>query len=419
MQAWSRPDVPRIPPSAAAPRPVPRRPKVFDTATGGLVEVGPDAGAARLYVCGITPYDATHLGHANTYVAFDLLVRQWLDAGLDVSYTQNVTDVDDPLLERAQATGVDWVELAESQTQLFRDDMAALRVVPPDAYVGAVESIPLVLDLIERLRAAGYVYQVDDAEYPDWYFTCSRAPGFREVAGVDLDTALRLFGERGGDPDRPGKRDPLDCLVWRLARDGEPSWPSALGQGRPGWHIECTAIALTHLGVTFDVQGGGSDLAFPHHDMCAAGAAAATGQPFARVYAHGGMVAYQGEKMSKSRGNLVFVSRLRAAGVDPMAIRMVLLAHHYRDDWEYTDADLAAAQARLADWRSIMNDASAFPAGQTVDEIRRALRRDLDAPSALRAVDTWVAACRDVEGDDTDAPGQIADAVDALLGVRL
>ena len=418
MQSWSRPDVPLVPREEHATATA-RRPKVHDTGTGQLVAVGPDAGAARLYVCGITPYDATHLGHAHTYVAFDLLVRQWLDEGLEVTYTQNVTDVDDPLLERATATGVDWVELAEDQTELFRTDMEALRVIPPNHYVGAVESIPLVVDLVQRLRDAGFVYQVDDPEYPDWYFTTTRAEGYGRVAHLDLAAAHAIFGERGGDPDRPGKRDPLDCLVWQLARDGDPSWGSPLGRGRPGWHIECTAIALEHLGVHFDVQGGGSDLAFPHHEMCAAEATAATGQPFAHAYVHAGMVGYEGGKMSKSRGNLVLVSRLREAGVDPMAIRLVLLAHHYREDWEYTDADLAAAERRLADWRSIMNDASAFPARQVVADIRRALRRDLDAPDALRAVDSWVVACRDIDGDDTDAPAEMAAAVDALLGVRL
>ena len=419
MQAWSRPDVPRIADPVDPGNRLPRRPRVFDTSRGAVVDAAPDAATARLYVCGITPYDATHLGHANTYVAFDLLVRQWLDAGVAVTYTQNVTDVDDPLLERADATGVDWVALAEEQTHLFRTDMEALRVIPPDHYVGAVESVPDVVDLIKRLRDLGFVYQVDDPEHPDWYFSCAKAAGFRTVSGVDIGAALALFGERGGDPDRPGKLDPLDCLVWRLARDGEPSWGSDLGRGRPGWHIECTAIALKHLGTTFDVQGGGSDLAFPHHEMCAAEGMAATGEPFARAYVHGGMVGYEGEKMSKSKGNLVLVSQLRAQGVDPMAIRLVLLNHHYRSDWEYTDADLAVAQERLLTWRSIMNDASAFPAQQSIDEVRRALRRDLDAPSALRAVDTWVAACRDVEGDDTDAPGEMALALDALLGVRL
>ena len=413
MKAWQRPEVPSL-------RPDPRRPRVFDSATGELAEVGDSDGqAARLYVCGITPYDATHLGHANTYVAFDLLVRTWLDAGVRVSYTQNVTDIDDPLLERAAATGVDWVELAEDQTELFRTDMEALRVLPPDAYVGAVESIPLVTALIERLIPSGLVYQVDDPEFPDWYFAYSASPGKGEVSHLDRAAALAIFGERGGDPDRPGKRDALDCLVWRLAREGEPAWDSPLGPGRPGWHIECSAIALHHLGEAFDVQGGGSDLVFPHHEMSAAEANAATGQPFARAYAHGGMVGYEGEKMSKSKGNLVLVSKLRAQGVDPMVIRLVLLAHHYRSDWEYTDADLALATERLERWRAIANNPTAFPANETVRAIRDALRDDLDAPSALAAVDAWVAASASVDSDETDAIDQVLTAVDALLGVRV
>lgn len=413
MKAWQRPEVPIL-------RPDPRRPRVFDSATGELAEVGDSDGqAARLYVCGITPYDATHLGHANTYVAFDLLVRTWLDAGVRVSYTQNVTDIDDPLLERAAAIGVDWVALAEEQTELFRTDMAALRVIPPDDYVGAVESIPLVTALIERLKPSGLVYQVDDPEFPDWYFAYSASPGVGEVSQLDRAAALAIFGERGGDPDRPGKRDALDCLVWRLAREGEPAWNSPLGPGRPGWHIECSAIALHHLGEAFDVQGGGSDLVFPHHEMSAAEASAATGQPFARAYVHGGMVGYDGEKMSKSKGNLVLVSKLREQGVDPMAIRLVLLAHHYRSDWEYTDADLARATERLAAWRSIANNPTAFPADETVQAIRDALRDDLDAPSALAAVDAWVAASASVESDETDAVDQVLTAVDALLGVRV
>ncbi|MDN5571775.1 MAG: cysteine--1-D-myo-inosityl 2-amino-2-deoxy-alpha-D-glucopyranoside ligase [Propionibacteriaceae bacterium] len=416
MQAWSATDVPRL------ADPDPRRPRVHDTAADALVAVGgTHAGAAdaRLYVCGITPYDATHLGHANTYVAFDLLNRVWRDAGLRVVYTQNVTDVDDPLLERADATGVAWEDLAADQTDLFRTDMEALRVLPPDHYVGAVESIPLVVDLIERLRATGLVYQVDDPAFPDWYFRCSAAPGFMDVAHLDAAAALAIFGERGGDPERPGKVDPLDCLVWRLARDGEPSWESSLGRGRPGWHIECTAIALAYLGATFDVQGGGSDLVFPHHEMCAVEARAATGEPFAHAYAHAGMVGYEGEKMSKSKGNLVLVSRLRETGTDPMAIRLVLLAHHYRDDWEYTDADLADAERRLANWRAVTNDAGGFPADETVAAIRSALRNDLDAPAALSAMDTWVAAHTAVGGDDPAAIDAVVAAVDALLGVRL
>lgn len=414
MLAWKRPDVPSLPAQSG-------RPRVFDTAAQAVVPVGPTdaASPARMYVCGITPYDATHLGHANTYVAFDLLQRAFLDAGHSVNYTQNVTDVDDPLLERAEATGVDWEELAEEQTELFRTDMEALNVIPPAHYVGAVEAIPLIVPLIERLQAAGYIYAVDDADYPDLYFTSTQAPGFGEESHLDVATALALFGERGGDPERPGKRDPLDCLVWRLARPGEPSWDSSLGRGRPGWHIECTAIALDRLGPAFDVQGGGSDLIFPHHEMCAAEGAAATGEAFARAFVHSGMVGYEGEKMSKSKGNLVLVSKLRAAGTDPMAIRLALLAHHYRDDWEYTDADLDAARARLALWRDAAALPAALPADEVVAAIRSALANDLDAPAAVAAADAWAAASLAIDGDDDVAPARFATAVDALLGVRL
>ncbi|WP_040157383.1 cysteine--1-D-myo-inosityl 2-amino-2-deoxy-alpha-D-glucopyranoside ligase [Nigerium massiliense] len=410
MKAWPRPAVPTLETRGG-------RPRVHDTATGALVESGPVEGSARLYVCGITPYDATHLGHANTYLAFDLLQRAWLDAGLDVTYTQNVTDVDDPLLERATQTGVEWEDLADEQVELFRTDMVALNILPPAHYVGAVESIDLVVALIERLKSTGLIYQVDDADHPDWYFATSQAPGFLTESHLDVEAALRIFGERGGDPERPGKRDPLDCLVWLLERPGEPSWPSTLGQGRPGWHIECTAIALEYLGENFDVQAGGSDLIFPHHEMCAAEGTAATGEPFARAYVHAGMVGYEGEKMSKSKGNLVLVSQLRKAGEDPMAIRLALLAHHYRDDWEWTDADLAAARDRLARWRVVLGAATP-PAQPMIDAVRAALANDLDAPAALAAVDAWVASASGHEGAAENA-ASYARAVDALLGVRL
>src|SRR5690606_36080531 len=340
-------------------------------------------------------YDATHLGHANTYLAFDLLQRAWLDHGLDVHYTQNVTDVDDPLLERAEATGVDWVELAERETQLFRDDMTALRILPPRDYVGAVESIPLVVDLIGRLESTGAVYRVDD----DLYFEVRAAESFGRVSGWDEATMAEIFGERGGDPQRPGKRDPLDCLLWQAERPGEPAWDTALGRGRPGWHIECAAIALHHLGTTFDVQGGGSDLVFPHHEMSAAEAERATGEPFARSYVHTGMVGYEGEKMSKSKANLVLVSRLRAEGRDPMAIRLALLTHHYREDWEWFGDEIEVAEQRLARWRAAFARPTAAPAKAVIDRLRGALANDLDTPAALAAVDEWCA----TDGDDADA----------------
>lgn len=405
MQSWPRPSIPRLVDAGLGTGPVVR---IHDTSRGDVVPTDPE-GAARLYVCGITPYDATHLGHANTYLTFDLLQRAWLDHGVEVHYTQNVTDVDDPLLERATATGVDWVELAERETQLFREDMTALRMLPPEHYVGAVESIPLVVDMIKRLEETGSVYRVDD----DLYFEVRSAAGFGEVSGYDAETMTRFFAERGGDPGRPGKRDPLDCLLWQAERPGEPAWDTELGRGRPGWHIECSAIALHHLGTAFDVQGGGSDLVFPHHEMSAAEAERATGEAFARAYVHAGMVGYEGEKMSKSKGNLVLVSRLRAAGHDPMAIRLALLAHHYREDWEWFGDEIGAAEERLARWRAAFARPLAGSAKVLVEQLREALANDLDAPAALAAVDAWAAA----DGEDGEAPAVARTAVDALLGV--
>ncbi len=400
MRSWSGPEVPAL--GGAAPEL-----RIHDTRTDRLVASVPD-GSARLYVCGITPYDATHLGHAATYLAFDLLQRQWLDRGLDVDYTQNVTDVDDPLLERARETGEDWAALAERETELFRDDMAALRMLAPRHYIGAVESIDLVVDLIERLGDAAY--RVDD----DLYFDVHADPGFGQVSGLDEDMMTRLFAERGGDPDRPGKKHPLDCLLWQGPRDGEPSWESRLGPGRPGWHIECAAIALEHLGTEFDVQGGGSDLVFPHHEMSASEASVATGKPFAQAYVHAGMVALHGEKMSKSKGNLELVSTLLADGRDPMAVRLALLAHHYRSDWEWRAEDFSAAEQRLARWRAAVARPSTPPAAPLIADVRAALSDDLDAPSALAAMDRWGAE----PGEETDGAG-VQLAVDALLGVAL
>ncbi|GAA4892521.1 cysteine--1-D-myo-inosityl 2-amino-2-deoxy-alpha-D-glucopyranoside ligase [Tessaracoccus lubricantis] len=416
MYAWETVDVPAVPPSNGD---VPQQLTLFDTASRRQVAVAADVETARMYVCGITPYDATHLGHANTYLTFDLINRVWRDLGLTVDYTQNVTDVDDPLLERAAETGVEWEELAEDQTELFRSDMQDLRVLPPNNYIGAVESISCVTELIEDLLGSGLIYQVGDDAHPDWYFNTAAAPGFGGVSHLDEAEMIERFRENGGDPDRPGKRHPLDSLLWRYSREGEPSWSSPLGAGRPGWHIECTAISLRYLGANFDVQGGGADLVFPHHEMCAAQAIVASREPLADAFVHSGLVALHGEKMSKSKGNLELVSRLRKAGADPMAIRLALLDHHYRDNWEWTPDQLDRATERLALWRSVANDGAALPAAETIAAIRTALRTNLDAPSALAAVDTWASASLNVGGDDTDAISQVSAAVDALLGIKL
>ncbi len=412
MDAWQSVEVPVVPGTDASPV------QLWDWRTGRLEAVGPSSGEARLYACGITPYDATHLGHAFTYVSIDLLVRAWRDAGLSVRYAQNVTDVDDPLLERAAATGQDWQRLASEQIELYRNDMHALRVLPPQRLTGVVESLDLVTGAIEKLKDHRAVYQLADRQYPDWYFSVTSVPNLLADAPVSMLEAEQLFAERGGDPQREGKRHRLDCLVWRQERPGEPAWESSLGRGRPGWHIECTAIALDALGPSIDVQAGGSDLEFPHHPMSAAEGAVLTGEPFAKAGLHTAMVWLDGAKMSKSLGNLVFVSRLREQGVDPMAIRLVLLAQHYRKDWEYRPELLAEAQARLARWRAACAAPTAAPAGPVIEAMRAALRADLDAPAAIAAVDAWIAAGAGADGDP-GAPAQLGAAVDALLGVRL
>ncbi|MGB2720822.1 MAG: cysteine--1-D-myo-inosityl 2-amino-2-deoxy-alpha-D-glucopyranoside ligase [Rhodococcus sp. (in: high G+C Gram-positive bacteria)] len=412
MHSWSSPEIPTIPGQGPALR-------LFDTADRQVRPVTPGS-TARMYVCGITPYDATHLGHAATYLTFDLIYRLWLDAGTDVHYVQNVTDVDDPLFERADRDGEDWRDLGAREIELFRADMEALRVVPPRDYIGAVESVDEVVELVEKLVAAGAAYVVDDAEYPDVYFRADATEQFGYESGYDRATMDTFFAERGGDPDRVGKRDPLDALLWRAVRPGEPSWPSPWGQGRPGWHIECAAIALNRIGTAFDIQGGGSDLIFPHHEFSAAHAEAATGDPrFARHYVHTGMIGLDGEKMSKSRGNLVFVSKLRAENVDSGAVRLGLLAGHYRQDRPWSDEVLERAHTRLALWRRAAALESAASAEDVINRLRQHLADDLDTPKALDALDAWASFAVERGGSDAGAPRAFADAVDALLGVPL
>ena len=387
----------------------------------------PADGHARMYVCGITPYDATHMGHAATYVTFDVVGRVLRDAGHRVTYVQNVTDVDDPLFERAQRDGLSWESLGQRETALFREDMTALQVISPDYYIGAVEAVPEIVTVVEKLVASGAAYgvPVPSAEGGDprldWYFDATAQPRFGEVSHLSRDEMLGLFAERGGDPEREGKRDPLDPQVWRATREGEPSWDGgSLGAGRPGWHIECTTIALEHLGMPFDLQGGGDDLVFPHHEMSALHGEALRGEaPFARTYVHQAMVGLDGAKMSKSKGNLVLVSQLRRDGVDPMAIRLALLAHHYRTAWGWNDEVLTAAQARLARWREALSTDGGPSSEAVVAQLRERVADDLDTPGALEAVDAWATTALERGGADRGAPGVLSRALDAILGVRV
>lgn len=403
MRAWPEVSVPELNLEVPAP-------KVFDSATRQLNVLNVD-GEVRLYVCGITPYDATHMGHAATYVAFDTLNRLWRAAGADVNYAQNVTDVDDPLIERAALLNRDWKDIAIEQTELFKTDMEALRVIPPANYIGAVESIDLVVKQVQQLDSKGAVYDLAG----DLYYEINKSKMHGEIAHLSRDEMIEIFSQRGGDPARVGKHDPLDALLWKHERPNDPSWETPLGKGRPGWHIECAAIALEYLGTTIDVQGGGSDLKFPHHEMSAAHAQTATGQPFARNFMHTGMVALDGEKMSKSLGNLVFVSKLRASGTDPMAIRLTILANHYRSDWEWFNHKLDKAKLQLVNWRLAFNATAG--AKDVSKEVIAALVDDLDTPKALAIIDEWVIQTNQGSVSDASSPSKMARLADALLGI--
>ncbi|MGO1544304.1 MAG: cysteine--1-D-myo-inosityl 2-amino-2-deoxy-alpha-D-glucopyranoside ligase [Gulosibacter sp.] len=412
---WTSPEVPKL---SGNPVPV----SLFNTATEEIEPVKTVSGVARLYVCGITPYDATHLGHAATYLAFDTLVRALKQAEVQVEYSQNITDVDDPLFERANATNVDWQELAASQTDLFRGDMAALRVVAPTDYVRVQDVIPEIAEAVGVLleKGVGYTVATPEATGEDVYFDLAAAQqgDLYDLGGMSHFSPEQLaesFVEFGGDPERPGKRSPLDPLLWRAARDGEPSWDSPAGMGRPGWHVECAVIATRTLGDSVSVQAGGRDLRFPHHEMTAAHAAAITDERFTEHYAHAGLVAFEGTKMSKSLGNLVLVSKLTEAGHDPAAIRLTVLAHHYRENWEWFDTELLRATERLETWRAAAKRATQSEeitsAPDSSAQIRAAIANDLDTPRAIELVDAWAA----VEHPDA----ALIEVVDAILGIDL
>jgi L-cysteine:1D-myo-inositol 2-amino-2-deoxy-alpha-D-glucopyranoside ligase len=389
---------------------------LFNTASASI-EAVEEKELYRLYVCGITPYDATHLGHASTYVAFDLINRYLRFAGARVRFVENITDIDDPLLERARRDQVDWQDLAHSQIELFRGDMVALRVLPPDHYIGVVEAMDEIISSILALQAKGSLYSVDD----DLYFRVRLDPDFLTRSHISLETALSFFSERGGDPDREGKEDPLDALVWRAQREGEPGWPSPFGIGRPGWHIECSAIALhflepdPHENFAIDIQGGGSDLIFPHHDMSAAQGVIATGQKFARFFVHAGMIGLDGQKMSKSLGNLLFVSRLIDGGADPMAIRIALMGHHYRSDHMWGASEIDEATALVDRLRLNLSRVEVAPTSPIIELIVSAISQDLDTPRALAALKAWCDGCD--AGYVGGSPGELSRVLDDLLGL--
>ena len=369
---------------------------LFDTARQVVVPFEPSP-VVTMYTCGITPYDATHIGHAATYLTYDVLQRRLRDLGHETRCVRNITDVDDDLLRKARELGVHYLDLAAGEIARFDADVAALGLLPSWSEPRATSAIADIRGFIGMVLDRGHAYESGGAVY----FDVASWPTFGSISHYGAEEMLRLAAERGGNPDDPNKRNPLDFVLWQPSAADEPAWESLWGPGRPGWHIECSALALRELGTTIDLHGGGSDLIFPHHECESAQSEAATGELFVRHWMHQAMVHMHGEKMSKSLGNLVFVSELRETW-DPRAIRLATLAHHYRIPWEWHDSVMPEAAARLAAW-----SAAAGGGDAALDDVRAALDADLDTPGAVAAVDAAAAG------------GHGVTAAAALLGVAL
>ncbi len=371
--------------------------QLYDTARGEVLPLEPGP-TATLYSCGITPYDSAHLGHAYVYLIFDVLTRRLLDLGHEVRCVRNVTDVDDDLLRKARELGVHYLDLAAREIAKFDRDMAILNLLPVAVEPRATSAIPEILKLVAAALDHGNAYVRNGSVY----FDVSSFDAFGEVSHYERDLMLELAAVHGGNIDDPQKDDPLDFVLWQPSLPDEPAWESLWGPGRPGWHIECSALALRELGATLDVHGGGRDLVFPHHECETAQSESVTGKPFVGHWLHVGLVGLEGTKMSKSLGNLVFVEDL-VAHSEPAAVRLALLAHHYRTDWEWTAQDLDLAVVRLGQWRT----GSQLGGDNVLEAVRAALDNDLDTPAALLAIDSASA-----EGIDVRAAAD-------LLGVTL
>ena len=389
--------------------------QLFDSYKGKKVDILGEQ--SSIYICGITPYDATHMGHAATYLTFDLVNRYLKASGKNVSFVENITDIDDPLLERATRDNQDWRELAESQIELFREDMTSLGVLPPNAYRGVIESMDEIISTVAEMIATGKSYQLEG----DIYLDLNQVDGAIENLPIALDQALKIFEERGGDPARAGKRHALDPLLWKARKGDDPFWEAPFGKGRPGWHIECTAIALKNLpkasSTSITLQAGGSDLIFPHHYMTALQAKALTGVEFASCYSHSGMIGLDGEKMSKSKGNLVFVSKLRQEGVSPALIRIALFADRYSTDRMWSRELVDEANKLLTRLLSALSRQEVAPTFEVVQEIVNAISDDLNTPKVFDLLNTW--SLKTEEGAVGGSPGEISRALDTYLGITL
>jgi L-cysteine:1D-myo-inositol 2-amino-2-deoxy-alpha-D-glucopyranoside ligase len=387
--------------------------RLYDTAKQRVVPFEPGP-TVQIYVCGITPYDSTHLGHAATYLTYDLLIRRLESLGHAVHLVRNITDVDDSILPKARSLGVDYLELAAAETARFHDDMAALDTRPPIAEPRPTQSMNEIIEMIQVLSDRGYTYHVDGFTF----FDVAKAPRYGQLSHYSRGHMIELARERGGHPDDPRQRNPLDFVLWQPSLGDEPTWSSPFGPGRPGWHIECSAMSRATLGTTLDLHGGGVDLIYPHHECEIAQSEAANDAPFVRHWMHTGLVAYQGTKMSKSLGNLVFVSELRKTA-DPRAIRLALMAHHYRDNWEWFDDDIDDATIRFERLHAAAHSTSAGPDPRPyLTRVHEALDNDLDAPSARDALDELARGILAGAGVHDHSPAALRDAA-AQCGIDL
>ncbi len=363
--------------------------RLYDTARRAVVAFEP-ADEVLMYTCGITPYDATHLGHAATFIAYDVLQRRLIDIGHTVKCVRNVTDVDDPLFAKARQLGVHYLDLAAGEEARFERDMEALNALPVYSTPRASSAIPDIRGFIGMVLDRGFAYESGGSVY----FDVTKFPSFGSVSNYSEEQMLAFAAERGGNVGDPHKRHPLDFVLWHPSLPDEPSWDTLWGPGRPGWHIECSALALRELGTTIDLHGGGSDLIFPHHECERAQSEAATGEQFVKHWMHVAMVFMDGHKMSKSLGNLVFVDKLRTE-YDPRAIRLGIIEHHYRFEWEWEDTLMSRATSRLQAWTAAGKSSQQSSAG-VIEDVRAALDEDLDTPAALAIIDQAAAQGRGV-----------------------
>ncbi len=385
--------------------------RLYDTARRAVVPFEPPH-TVRMYVCGITPYDSTHLGHAATYLTYDLLIRRLEELGHEVVYVRNITDVDDSILPKARELGVPYLELAEAEMARFHRDMDALEMRAPDAEPRATESIDLIIELVSRLLESGNAYLTHGTAY----FDVSSFPAYGELSHYSTEAMVRLARERGGNPDDPHRRHPLDFVLWQPSLPDEPAWRAPFGVGRPGWHIECSAMAMHEHGPTLDLHGGGTDLIFPHHECEIAQSESLTGKPFVTHWLHSAMVSYDGEKMSKSLGNLVFVDQLSKTA-DPRAIRLALMRHHYRHGFEWYHTDLEEGTALLHRLLAAAERPTGPDPRRFAQRVRDALDDDLDAPRAIDALDDLASAI--LSGGDDHSARVVLCELGRLLGVDL